>query len=142
MTRPAFAPVIAEQTRIRHDHQAAQERRAALRRAQRRCEDLTELLGALGARQSPDDVAALRATARTTACDLHRLVALGAGPGPQPPPTLRQRRQSLTTAVDDLVEQLAEAISDVRAGFRASQRALALAAVVAAGVEALTSAGG
>jgi hypothetical protein len=138
MTRSAYAPVIDEQTRTRHDHQAARQRRHALRRAQQLCEDLTELLGRLGARQSPSVAADLRATARTTARDLYRLVA-----GPQSPPTLRQRRQELTTAVlDDLVEQLDVALSDVRAGFRASQRALDLAAVVAAGVEAFTSAGG
>jgi hypothetical protein len=142
MTRPAFAPVIAEQTRIRHDHHAARQRRDALRRAQRRCEDLTELLGRLDAPQRPSVAAELRAAAHIAARDLHRLVALGAGPGPQHPPTLRQRRQPLTAALDELVEQLAEAISDVRAGFRASQRALDLAVVVAGGVETLTSAGG
>jgi hypothetical protein len=131
---PAYAPVIAEQARIRHDDQAALQRRDGLRRARRRCEDLTELLGALDARQSPVVAAQLRAAAR----DLYGLVA-----GPHPPPALRQRRQELTTALPDLVEQLDEALYDVRSGFHGSQRvALDLAAVVVAGVEALTSAGG
>jgi hypothetical protein len=129
---PAYGPVIAEQARIRHDDQAALQRRHGLRRARRRCEDLTELLGALDAQSSPAVAAQLRAAAR----DLYGLVA-----GPHPPP-LRQRRQELTTALPDLVEQLDEALYDVRSGFRGSQRvALALAAVVVAGVEALTSAG-
>jgi hypothetical protein len=139
---PAFAPVIAEQARIRHDDLAALQRRDGLRRARRRCEDLTELLGALDARQSPAVTAQLRAAAR----DLYGLVA-----GPQLLP-LRQRRrqagsrasrQEITTALPDLVEQLDEALYDVRSGFRGSRRvALDLAAVVVAGVEALTSAGG
>jgi hypothetical protein len=134
----AYAPVIAEQVRIRHEDQAALQRRHALRRARRRCEDLTELLGALDAQPSPTVAAQLRATARSAARELHRLVA-----GPHPPPTLRQRGQRLTTALPYLVEQLDEALHDVCSGFRAAHRvALDLAEVVVAGVEALTSAGG
>jgi len=134
-----YADVVAEQAGIRHDHQAARRRRRALRRAQQHCEDLTELLGRLGATDRARDVGTA-AAARAAARDLYRLVA---GPVPLPaacPP----RREPLTpVALDQVVELLDEVLGDLRAGFRdADRHVLRLVTVVATGVEALTSPAG
>ena len=128
-------PRHAAAARIEHRHcqprDAAQQRRRALRRAQQPCEDLTELLGRLGAAESPARDAETATAARATARDLYRLVA---GPVPLPRPG------ELSMALDDAVEELDEVLSDLRAGFRdADRHALRLVTVVAAGVEALTS---
>lgn len=134
---PVYPPVIAEQSRLRHDHHASRQRHQSLRRAHQRCEDLTELLGRLTAAQNPCR-AEVHSKARAVARELHRLVA-----GPVPVPPLRQRRGVLTAvALDQLVEELDEVLCDLRAGFCVSQRAVDLAGVIAAGVEALTSSAG
>jgi hypothetical protein len=134
---PTYARVVAEQTGIRHHHQATHQRRRTLRRAQQHCEDLTELLGRLGAAGSTTQNAEAATAARAAARDLYHLVA---GPVPLPaahPP----RREPLTpVALDQVVEQLDEVLNDLRAGFRdADRHALRLVTVVAAGIEALTS---
>jgi hypothetical protein len=116
---------------------AAQGRRQAHRRAMRRCEDLTELLGALTAPQGRHEAARLCSAARIAARDLHRLVA-----GHDPRPAPRRRGQPLLTPheLDVLVEHLDAALSAAHAGHRAAhRRALDLVAAVAAGVEALST---
>jgi hypothetical protein len=137
MTAATYAQVIAEQAGIRQDHQAARRRRRALRRAQQQCEDLTELLGRLGAAETPAHDAETATAARAAARDLYRLVA---GPVPLPAARPPHREPLIPAALDGAVEQLDEVLSDLRAGFRdADRHALRLVTVVAAGVEALTS---
>jgi hypothetical protein len=137
MSDAAIARTTTEQVWHVLQLRAAQGRRQVHRRALRRCEDLTELLGALSVRQSRDEAARLRSAARLAARDLHRLVA---GGGPLPAPRRRGQRPLTPSALDVLVEHLDAALSAAHAGDRAARRhALDLVATVAAGVEALST---
>jgi hypothetical protein len=135
----AIARTTAQQVELVLEHRLAQWRRDGRRRALRRCEDLAEVLGALGAAPAPRDAAVLCRAARAAARDLDHLVAGRRGW------TARRACRDPLAPVDleRVVEQLDTAIRASHAGSPAAQqRALELLTVLVASVEAMAAAGG
>jgi hypothetical protein len=137
-----YAPVRAEQDRIRRDHRAAQERRLVRRRARRRCEDLAELLGQMALRpRDPDQTADLLRRSLVAAREIEGLVtgARGARPRPwQPQEITPQTLSCLEQIVDELDSAIRDAPLVAEAGDAEARRLAAeLATTLAGGVEGL-----
>jgi uncharacterized membrane protein YccC len=139
-----YAPVRAEQDRIRRDHQGAQQRRLARLRARRRCEDLAELLGRMALRpRDPDQAADLLRRSLVAAREIEGLVsgARGARPRPWQPRTVTPHTLN---SLEQIVEQLDGAIRDApladEAGDAEARRLAAeLVTPLAGGVEGLVA---
>jgi hypothetical protein len=139
-----YAPVRAQQDRIRRDHRAAQVRRLARLRARRRCEDLAELLGQMALRpRDPDQTADLLRRSLVAAREIERLVtgACGARPRPWQPQEITSQTLS---CLEQMVEHLDDAIRDAPLAAEAGDaeaRCLAaeLATTLAGGVEGLVA---
>jgi hypothetical protein len=137
-----YAPVRAEQDRIRRDHRAAQVRRLARLRARRRCEDLAELLGQMALRpRDPDQAADLLRRSLIAAREIERLVtgACGARPRPwQPRGITAQTLSCLEQIVEELDAAIREAPLAAEAGDAEARRlAVELATTLAGGIEGL-----
>jgi hypothetical protein len=107
-----YAPIRAQQERIRGDHRAAQQRDLARLRARRRCEDLAELLGQMAPRpRDPDQTADLLRRSLVAAREIEGLVtgARGARPRPWRPKEITPQTLS---CLEQIVEQLDDAIRD------------------------------
>jgi hypothetical protein len=139
-----YAPVRAEQDRIRRDHRAAQECRLARRRARRRCEDLAELLGRMALRpRDPDQTADLLRRSLVAVREIEGLVTGACGARPRPWQPQEITPQTLN-CLEQIVEQLDGAIRDAPRGDEAGDaeaRRLAaeLATTLAGGIEGLVA---
>jgi hypothetical protein len=137
-----YAPVRAEQDRIRRDHRAAEQRRLARLRARRRCEDLAELLGQMALRpRDPDQAADLLRRSLVAAREIEGLVTGARGARPLPCQPQQITPQTLN-CLEQIVEELDDAIRDAplaaEAGDAEARRLAAeLATTLAGGVEAL-----
>jgi hypothetical protein len=137
-----YAPVRAEQERIRRDHRAAQQRRLARLRARRRCKDLAELLGQMALRpRDPDQAADLLRRSLVAACEIEGLVTGARGARPRLWQPQEITAQTLS-CLEQIVDQLDDAIRDAPLAAEASDaeaRRLAakLATTLAGGVEGL-----
>lgn len=139
-----YAPVRAEQDRIRRDHRAAQERRLTRQRARRRCEDLAELLGQMALRpRDPDQAADLLRRSLVAAREIEALVTGARGVRLRPWQPQEITPQTLS-CLEQIVEQLGDAIRDAplaaEAGDAEARRLAAeLATTLAGGVEGLVA---
>jgi hypothetical protein len=136
-----YAPVRAEQDRIRRDHRAAQGRRLARLRARRRCEDLTELLGQITLLpRDPDQATDLLRRTWAAAHEIEWLVTGACGARPrrwQPQQITHRTLNCLEQIVEELDEAIRDAMDDEWDTPDARALALELTAVLVAGVDAL-----
>jgi hypothetical protein len=105
-----YAPLRAEQDRIRHAHRATHRCRLARLRARRRCEDLAELLGQMALRpRDPDQTADLLRRSLVAAREIEGLVTGARGVRPRPWRPKEITPQTLS-CLEQIVEQLDDAI--------------------------------